>query len=184
MTFRLLLSCLCLAACGSVVPTTAARLATIDPLAADPGAIALAVILPPGLAVTPGTAVLEFGATRGAESRVGRFTLQDAPVPADLAVPGGASAHAYALTDRDADEMRALQSEIAQWKREGDAKGHLSLGIGGCALGTGPAPDAVGSVLIRMAEDGPFLPLIRNGRLADLLGPEALAAFQPCKGAE
>lgn len=178
------LALLGLAACGAVVPGTAARLAAIDPLVADPGAIELVVVLPPGLSVTPGSAVLEFGATRGSERRSGRYVLDDIPAPPTVAIPDGATARVYALTDKDAERMRALQAEIAGWKREGAAKGSLGLGIGGCAVGEGPAPDAVGSVLIRMVEDGPFLPLIREGKLADLLGAEVLAAIEPCKGAE
>lgn len=173
-----------LAACGAVVPGTAARLAATDPLVADPGAIELVVVLPPGLSVTTGSAVLEFGATRGAERRSGRYVLDDIPAPPSVVIPDGATARVYALTDKDAERMRALQTEIAGWKREGAAQGSLSLGIGGCAVGEGPAPDAVGSVLIRMAEDGPFLPLIREGKLTDLLGAEVLAAIEPCKGAE
>lgn len=184
MMLRPLLACLALSSCASVVPLTAARLAATDPLTADPGAIELLVILPAGLSVTPGSAVLEFGATRGQESRSGRYRLRDVAVPPDVAVPADGSARVYALTDKDAESMRALQAEIAAWKREGAATGSLSLGIGGCAVGDGPAPDAVGSALIRMEEGGPLLPLIREGRLADLLGPEALAAIQPCQGAE
>jgi hypothetical protein len=181
---RPLIALLCLSACASVVPTTAARLAATDPLRADPGAIELVVVLPPGLAVNPGSAILEFGATRGQESRQGRYVLQDRSVPPSVAVPPGASARVYSLSDDDAESMRALQEEIAGWKRTGEASGSLSLGVGGCSLGTGPAPDAVGSVLIRMVTDGPFLPLIREGKLADLLGPKGLAAIEPCNGAE
>jgi hypothetical protein len=80
--------------------------------------------------------------------------------------------------------MRALQAEIAAWKAKGEARGTLGLGIGGCAIGDGPAPDATGSVLIRLARTGPILPLIADGRLVDLLGPEVLAAIKPCQGAE
>lgn len=173
-----------LAACSAVVPGTAARLAAIDPLKADPGAIALVVILPPGLSVSPGTAVLEFGATRGSDQRGGRFVLDDIPAPPTLDLPESATARVYALTDKDAERMRAVQAEIGLWQREGEATGSLSLGIGGCAVGDGPAADAVGSVLIRLAEGGPFLPLIREARLADLLGPGGLAAIEPCNGAE
>ena len=77
-----------------------------------------------------------------------------------------------------------LNQVIAGWTEGGAAQGQLGLGIGGCALGAGPAADAVGSVLIRMDATGPFLPLIRAGRLADLLGSEGLAAIAPCQGAE
>jgi hypothetical protein len=184
MLLRPMLAFLGVSACAALVPTTAARLATTDPLTADPSAVELVIVLPPGLAVNPGSAVLEFGATRGTESRKGSYVLADVAVPAELVVPEGGIARGYALTDDDAERMRALQVEIAQWKREGAATGSLGLGIGGCKVGAGPAPDAVGSVLIRMADGGPFLPLIREGKLADLLGPEGVAAIQPCKGPE
>jgi hypothetical protein len=173
-----------LAGCSSVLPQTAAQLAMVDPLTADPAAIELVVILPPGLAVTPGSARLEFGATRGDESLVGTFVLEDRPVTFDTPLPAGSVARGLALTAADAGKMRALQSEIAAWKRDGAARGSLGLGLGGCAIGDGPAPDAVGSVLIRLEASGPFLPLIREGKLSDLLGPEVLAAIKPCNGAE
>lgn len=79
--------------------------------------------------------------------------------------------------------MRELQARIARWKAEGDARGSLGLAIGGCAKGGGPAADARGSVFIRLAPDAPFLPLIRDGRLSDLLGREGMATIQPCAGA-
>ncbi|MFZ1345406.1 MAG: hypothetical protein WAS32_00645, partial [Tabrizicola sp.] len=46
-------------ACTAIVPSTAARLASFDPLTANPAVIELVVILPPGLAVSPGSARLE-----------------------------------------------------------------------------------------------------------------------------
>jgi hypothetical protein len=173
-----------LSACASVVPGTAARLATMDPLTADPAVIELVTILPKGLAVIPGSARLEFGAARGDETLGGSFVLEDRPVTATVIVPDGATARGFGLTADDADRMRALQAEISAWKREGAAKGRLGIGLGGCGLGDGPAADAVGSVLIRTVEGGPFLPLIRDGKLADLLGTGVLAAIKPCKGAE
>jgi hypothetical protein len=177
------LACLALSGCSAIVPSTAARLATLDPLTADPAGIELLVILPPGLAVKPGTAKLEFGATRGAESRKGSFTLADRPVAEGFDVPEGATARRYSLTAEDAQKMRALQMDIAEWKRNGTAKGTLGLGVGGCTVGDGPAQDATSSVLIRLETGAPFLPLIAEGKLADLLGPEAMAAIQPCNRA-
>ena len=178
------LAAVLLSACASVVPGTAARLAALDPLTADPSAIELVMILPEGLAVIPGSARLEFGAVRGNETLNGSFVLEDRPVTTPVALPEGATARGFALTDEDADRMRALQAEIAAWKREGAAQGSLGIGLGGCGVGDGPAADAVGSVLIRTTQGGPFLPLIRDGKLADLLGAEVLAAIKPCKGAE
>ncbi len=183
-----LMSALCLAlslsACASVVPSTATRLAAIDPLTADPAAIQLAVLLPKGLAVKPGTARLEFGAKRGTETRQGSFLLEDRPVALGMAVPENATARGFALTEADADRMRKLQAEIAAWKRDGTARGSLGLGVGGCAVGDGPAPDATGSVFVQLEKGGSFLPLIKNGKLADLLGADVLSAIQPCQSAE
>lgn len=178
------LAALLLSACAFVAPSTVGRLASLDPLTTDPAGIELVVILPEGLSVTPGSAKLEFGAERATEVRKGTFQLEDRLVTEGVAVPAGATARRYGLTKEDAGRMRALQAEIATWKREGKAKGMLGLGIGGCALGDGPAPDATGSVLIRLAAGEPFLPLINEGKLADLLGHDALAAIEPCKGAE
>lgn len=175
---------LALSACSALVPSTAARLAAMDPLTADPAALELLVILPAGLAVSPGSATLELSADRGAEHRKGTFQLADRTVSAALSLPEGATARGFAIAEKDVGPMRALQAEIAAWKREGEAKGSLGLGIGGCAVGEGPAPDATGSVLIRVRKDGAFLPLIADGRLSDLLGPEVLAAIKPCKGGE
>ncbi len=179
-----LLASLAMAACSAIVPTTAARLATLDPLTADPAAIELVVILPPGLAISPGTAELKLGASRGAEQLGESFRLEDRPIATGIALPEGATARHFALAEPDVARMRLVQAKIAAWKREGDAKGSLGLGIGGCGIGAGPLPDARGSVLIRMAKDAPFLPLIADGRLADLLGAETLAAIKPCQGAE
>lgn len=179
-----LLASLALAACTSVVPSTAARLAAMDPLTADPAAIELVVILPPGLAIIPGSAKLELSADRGAEHKAGSFSLSERPVAPGVAAPEGGTARAFAIAEADVPRMRALQTEIAAWKREGAANGSLGMGLGGCAVNGGPAADATGSVLIRVREDGPFLPLIADGKLADLLGPEVLAAIKPCKGGE
>jgi len=174
---------LALAACSAIVPSTAARLASFDPLTADPAAIELVVILPPGLAVSPGSAKLALSADRGAEQRSGSFQLADHAAPG-IVVPKGATARGFVIAEADVPRMRAMQAEIAGWKAIGAAKGSLGLGIGGCAIGNGPAPDATGSVLIRVREGGPFLPLIADGRLADLLGAKVLAAIQPCQAAE
>lgn len=178
-----LFASLAVTACSAIVPSTAARLASFDPLTADPAAIELVVILPPGLAVSPGSAKLELSADRGSEHRNGSFRLADHPAP-DIAVPAGATARGFVIAEADVPRMRSLQADIAKWKATGEAKGTLGLGIGGCAIGNGPAPDATGSVMIRLREDGPFLPLVAEGRLADLLGSKVLAAIQPCQAAE
>jgi hypothetical protein len=178
------LAMVALSAYSALVPSTAARLAALDPLTADPAALKLVVVLPPGLAISSSSAMLTLSADRGGEHKGGSFQLADRPAPANLDLPEGATARGFAIARQDVDRMRALQDEIAGWKREGSAKGSFGLGVGGCAVGDGPAPDATGSVLIKVREDGPFLPLIADGRLSDLLGAEVLAAIKPCQAAE
>jgi hypothetical protein len=182
--FRAAAAGLALSACTAIVPSTAVRLAAFDPLTADPAVIELVVVLPPGLSVTPGSARLELAAVRGTERREGSFQLEDRPATKAHAVPEGASARQFAIAAADIPRMRALQADIAAWKAAGPATGSLGLGIGGCAVGDGPGPDARGSAQIRLVEGGPFLLLITDGSLADLLGPEVLAAIKPCQRAE
>ena len=183
-TLRALAASLALSACSAIVPSTAARLGAFDPLTADPAAIELVVLLPPGLAVIPGSAQLELSAERGSEHLAGSFLLSDQPVSGAIALPPGATARRFALADPDVGRMRDLQGQIAGWKRQGPAKGSLGLGMGACAIGQGPGPDARGTVLIRLEEDGPLLPLVADASLADLLGPEVFSAIKPCKGGE
>lgn len=181
---RLLAAVLALAGCSAVVPSTAARLAAFDPLTVDPAGIEMMVILPPGLAASPGSARLDLSASRGTEKLNGSFVLADLPAAAGPDLAEGTTARRFVIASAEVPRMRALQAEIAAWKREGEAKGALAVGIGGCATGDGPAADATGSILIRMTAGGPYLPLIANGRLADLLGPETLASLRPCQAVE
>ncbi|MFV0299719.1 MAG: hypothetical protein ACK5IP_02340, partial [Paracoccus sp. (in: a-proteobacteria)] len=58
--------------------------------------------------------------------------------------------------------------------------GSLSVSLGGCSLGNGPAADARASVLVRMDEGGDFLPLISDAPLSSLLDRDELAAMRPC----
>ncbi|NJM82897.1 MAG: hypothetical protein HC844_10730 [Tabrizicola sp.] len=101
-----LLLALVLPACASLVPSTVTRLAALDPLSADPGDIAVSIILPPGLAVTPGSARLELAATRGDKTISGSYALMDRPAIPGATAAEGAEAVIYELTETDAARMR------------------------------------------------------------------------------
>lgn len=176
-----------LAGCSSLVPSTLAQIAATSPLEADPAAIEVALVLPPGLEVKKGSAVMTLSTKRedtGAE-KMGRFTLQERPVTLQgVAVPKGAHVGAYKLAAADLAAVRALQDTARQWKLEAGkaTSGSFGVAMGGCGIGGGPAADAVGSVYIRTETGGPFLPLIDNAALRDLLGAEVMAAIGPCDG--
>ena len=76
------------------------------------------------------------------------------------------------------------RAQITDWKAQGDAQGSLGIGLGACATGNGAAPDATGSVYIRLERGGDMLPLIADGRIADLIGADTLAAIGPCEGSK
>ena len=64
------------------------------------------------------------------------------------------------------------------------ALGALLVAVSPCARLLLRFTFAISCVLIRLAPAEAFLPLISDGRLADLLGPNALAAIEPCKAAQ
>lgn len=171
-------------ACSSLVPATLARMQAMDPLTADPSAIEVALVLPPGLAVAPGSAVLNLGAVSGDARVEERFALKVTPAAiSGIDVPPGATASLFRLTPADARRMREVQGQIASWKAEDPrgTTGSLSIGLGGCGIGAGPADDARASVLIRPEVDSPFLPLFRDVPVRQLIGPALFDAITPCE---
>ncbi|GAB1479066.1 hypothetical protein MASR2M74_16250 [Paracoccaceae bacterium] len=177
-----LIPVLLLAACAYVSPLTTARLAAMDPLAADPAGLAVAVVLPAGLAVGPDGVTLDLQATQGEEALNGSYRLTEAAPDPALSVPAGATGHLFTLTPADVTAMRAWQARAAVWQALGSGAVSLGLGLDVCALGAGPPPGAEGAALIRLQNDAPLMPLIGPAPLAALLGPDLMAAIAPCSG--
>ena len=162
---------LALTACGAVDPLTAARLAALSPLNADPAAVAVRLDLPPGIALPPGGARL----TLAAESPDGRTVSQTVRLAADGPVL------AIAAADRPA--LAAAQAEIRALKAEDPAtRGSLSLALSPCRMGAGPAPDARAGAAVRLAANEAFLPLVTDAPLSDVLDPAATGELPPCPG--
>jgi len=152
---------LCLAACSSVVPTTAMRLGGVSPATADPAGFAVSLDLPEGADVQAGTARLLFTVTRSDTGVVqsGAFTLDRmGPV--------------FQIAAADLDRLRDLQATAQSWEAEAPnaTRGSLSITLAPCVIGAGPASDAVVSADVRLVEGGPFLPLLRKVPLATVTG--------------
>lgn len=179
---RRFLSVLVLAGCSYVPAATVARLAALDPLAADPAQIELAVVMPPGMDPLPGTATMTLHVEAAGQTRDAEFALEERALPQGVPVPAGAHAKAYGLNAADVARMRALQAEIAAAPEAGDGRAALGVGLGGCKQGAGPAPDAEGAVYVRLAADGSFLPLLGPAPLTAMLGRQAVAGLAPCAG--
>lgn len=169
---RLGLFCaLALSACTSIVPTTALRLSTMSPTTADPADFAVDLTLPDGIDVRPGSATLIFAVSRADldETATGRFALRrDGSV--------------FAIDPADHVELRALQAIARTWQAENAAatSGSLSIDLSPCRRGAGPADDATVSVAIRLEQDGPFLPLVRNGPLSAVTSQMQLQDIPAC----
>lgn len=179
---RRLIAVLALSACSYVAPTTAAKLATVDPLTADPAQIEVAVLFPPGLQATPDTAKLQVKAAGGRDQLDGTFTLAEHGTGPGPKAKAGSQMVIYGITPADAAQMRDWQSQVARWNADGAGKstGSLGVAIEACTVNGGPAEDAEGSVLIRLEKAGDFLPLIHAAPLSHLLGAEIMAAIKPC----
>jgi hypothetical protein len=148
-------------------------------LEADPADIAVALVLPEGAAIVPGSAILTLSATRAVADRqtTQNYMLADAK--------GSDGSDIYAISQSDLDAFRTQQSMIAQWKAEepDGTKGSLSVQLAGCKLGDGPSEDATLSINIRTERDGGFFPLVRDAPLAEALGLAGLDGLQPCETA-
>lgn len=178
-----------LAGCSAFVPSTADQLANTSPLEADPAALEVALILPPGLAVPKDGARMTIDVTRsdGAIKLNDTYVLQaHADARGAIPVAEGDSLMVYGLRSADAARLQAVQAEAAGWKAETPPpKGRASIGLAldACTVGAGPARDARGSAYIRMQTGGEFLPLIKDANLRELLGPKLFDAIAPCDGA-
>lgn len=170
MQFKFL-SVLLLSACTSIVPSTVMRLNGLSPTTADPAGFAIDLTLPAGIDVQSGTAQLMFSVTRSDtnETRVGTFTLERA-----------GSTFRVAQTDLPA--LRTLQATARQWDAENNdaTEGSLGINLSPCKVGDGPAADARVGVALRMAPDGAFLPLVRNGPLSAVASMEQIRDMGAC----
>ena len=170
----LVLPALILSACTSIVPDTALRLNALSPIEADPAGFSVAVALPEGLDIEPKSAQLRFVVIRTdtGETRNRAFVLER--LVADQAI--------YRVAPNDLDAFRAFQALARQWKTENDdaTSGSLGVTLSPCKVGAGPVHDARASVAVQTHPDGPFMPLIRNGPISAIVGPEQIHEMRAC----
>ena len=166
-----ILSALLLSACTSIVPSTVMRVNALSPTSADPAGFAIDLSLPAGIDIMPGTAQLMFAVTRSdtGETQSGAFVLER-------------EGSVYRVAPQDLSELRALQATARAWEAENEdaSNGSLGISLSPCRVGDGPAPNARVSVGLRLAEDGAFLPLVRNGPISAVAEPEEIRDMDVC----
>ncbi len=178
---------LAVAGCASMNPMTVLRLSQLDPLTADPNAIAVGLVLPKGLAVPPGGAKMVVTVQRddtGAKRTV-EAVLQQSEAVAGIALAEGQALRLFKLSAADAARLREMQQEVALWQAEvpkDQRHGSFSVGAEGCLTAGALDPDAEISILIRTEAGGDFLPLLSGVGLRQGLGDKAFDALGPCHG--
>ncbi|MEL6572752.1 MAG: hypothetical protein AAFQ64_13895 [Pseudomonadota bacterium] len=156
-------------ACTALVPSTLGQLMTLTPLTADPEAIALQLTLPDGAGIMPGSAAMVLEATQNGETTSDTFVLEQ-------------SGDIFSVAASDLSRLRARQAMLraAEEADPDGVSGALSLTAGPCQTGDNLSVDARISVGMRLAVDGPFLPLVRNGPLSAVFDEAEIAAWPPC----
>ena len=169
-----ILAALMLSACTSIVPSTIMQLNGLSPTTADPAGFEIAVDLPDGLDIRPGTARLTFAVARSdtGAAQTGTFVLERRE----------GSVTSFRVAPDDLSALRALQATARAWKAENPnaTSGSLGLNVSPCKRGAGPANDARVSVAIRMEQDGAFLPLVRNGPISAVAEPDQIRDMGAC----
>jgi hypothetical protein len=173
-----------LAGCVSLVPATVARLMTVDPLTADPGQLRVAVTLPPGLMVLPGSAQLTIEGSIEGEKIAEKFVLVQVPMASDgFDLPTGYSGSVFSLSKADTVRLVSLQERIVDGKSKDPdhTGGRFSVNTLLCGAGSMVPEDAPFSILIRLKESASYMPLVRDANLRRTLGNDAIDALKPCE---
>lgn len=165
-----------LGACSSVSIPGLARLATLSPLETDPTNIAVALSLPDGVVLRPGTAQINLGASTDGRAKSTEATYILAPSP------GTDGSTVYRIAAADLDAFRAQQKLINGWKGADPdgTSGSFGVSLEGCATGGGPRRDATVSIAMRTSADDSFFPLVKNAPWKDVLGYAELDTLGPC----
>lgn len=160
------MAALALAGCAWTSPGAVAGLRGLSPADLDPAAVSVAVALPSGVGVVPGSTRLFLGAERGDEWVGTTATLV-------------ARGERWRVAPADVAALRRTQAVIRRWKAEAPeaTSGTLAVTVRGCRLGASPAADARVSVDLALAPDAAPLPLLRGAPLGVVTGDEPL---EPC----
>lgn len=167
------------AACTSVVPSTLMRLAALDPFTADPNDMAVALELPAGLALQDGSTEMMFMAVHSPSGETHRrdYTLQEQSTDDGLVI--------YTLSDADVENLNAMKTSLLPWKETSDGNSTLSMGVTADACrvpGIEIGPDPRVNVLLRLEEEGPLRPFLRDAPLLEYFEVAELAELPQCSG--
>ncbi len=178
-----------LSACASVSPAALARLASLDPLSADPAQISVAARLPQSLKLRTGDLVMlvKTDATEGPDKIDETFYLEvkDA-APGDAGVINPETnerLQTAQVAPQDIERLRATQAKARALKAAGDGKGKGSLTVsatGGCRTAELKDQALVMNLFMQTETNGEWFPVVNSLNLWRALGEDVLAKIPPC----
>lgn len=148
------LALLGLAGCSYFDPASVAGFDDTSPLTLDPAGLSVAVTLPDGVQLAPGSVTM----TLSAKSASGRSTEES--VTLDQLSQG--NRQRWRVPPDRVDAWRATQARILAWDAEDDIDGNFSLAVTPCFLGRAPEPNERFSTYLRSRADGPDQVMIRS----------------------
>ncbi|MCF2871683.1 hypothetical protein L0664_11455 [Octadecabacter sp. G9-8] len=161
--------------CTSLVMSTVVALDDLDPMTADPAGFEVALDIPDPLGLVKNSTEFQFTATRGETGDVsgGEYTLLETTTPDGHRV--------YRIPQNAVEDIRAIQKDAATWQATGDNALSVGVNLDFCRTTQDPLPDDLRfSIFIRLAQDAPLLPLVRNSRVTEVIEAEALNELDMC----
>ncbi|MGF6172912.1 hypothetical protein [Ensifer sp. 4252] len=195
MSFRILMNpCLflslnVLAACAALNVGSLEKLSSVDPLTSDPAELRVALLVPEGLSLRRGDAMLGISwKADGTPLDTRHFALQiqsgNAGAPAlTERMRNGQTLYVLTLTPADAERLRDMQEKIAVTKGiEAKGRGSLAVGFsGGCWTGQFPADQKITvDAWIRTRSDESYFQILSGLDLMDTLRQSGVKALPAC----
>lgn len=180
--------CLALSACASVSPAAMARLAALDPLAADPAQISVAARLPQALKLRTGDLVMIVRSNGSAADSINEtFKLEVAdakPGDAGVIIPeDGEHLQVARVAESDLDRLRLTQAKARAIKAAGGSRGKGSMTVGaqgGCKTGEPQSGVPLLNIYMQTERQGDWFPVVGNLDIAKALGADMMAKIPAC----
>ncbi len=154
-----------LASCGHVPLTSLPKLRNLDIMTVDAGALRVAVVMPQGLRVREGSAVIVAGLNPSVAgpSVEETFVLEDVSATENTgALPQ--TAQIFRISESDLPRLEAFRTTVRQRRKEhpDDTGGQLTVTSGGCRTAALPAGPLPVDTLLRTERDGGYFVLTRG----------------------
>jgi len=150
-------------------PASALKLARMNPMEADPGAIRFAVATPSFLRLREGdvTVTVRYDTGDPKTSFLEQYkpiiTDETASAPGLPAHAGGSRLVVVRFDKADSEAFRAVQARVKAYKAAGgEGKGSLTVGATGCRTAPVPAGPIRMSAWLRTEADEPYFALMRD----------------------